>query len=206
MENIDQLKKNWATALAHLGPFDETAMRKLIRSRINKHTRQAYHYFWASLVTQIIMYALLTHVIVKFWGQPAIQLPSLGGILLCLPFTYLLMKKFKTMAAYPLKGSETTSVQHYIQQQRDQLHDILQFKIRYEVVLVPLICAVGIAVPIGIYMPGGLPANLGFAGALYVLALGVCFFTQRHENQKSFGEPLHRLDGVLEEYSKTDQA
>lgn len=202
MENLDQLKKNWATALAPFGPFDEPAMRKLIRSRIDHDTRQAYHYFWASFVMQILLYGVLSHVIVRFWGRFDIQLPAFGGILLFIPFTVILMKKFKGLATLPLSGTETSSVRHYIQQQRDRLNDILTFKTRYELILIPLICAVGIVVPIGMYMTGGLAANLPFATSLYALSLIVCFFTNRSENQKSFIGPMKRLDAILEEYNE----
>lgn len=200
MENLDQLKQKWAHALAHLGPFDEASMRKLVKSRINKHTRQAYNYFWASFVMQILMYAMLCHVTIRFWNNPSIVAPAIGGMLLFIPFTVVLMKKFKAMAVTPLGGTESSSVLSYVQEQRNQLASILQFKIRYELVLIPLINAVGVAVPIGMYMQGGLMGNLGLATGLYFLSLVVCYFANRSENQKSFIAPMKRLDGVLEEY------
>ncbi len=201
METLDELKKSWTAMAPDSKGVDEKSMKKIIKSRISKHIRQAFNYFWASLTLQIMMYALLSYVIITHWDNLTITLPGVGGILLFLPFTFILRKKFKDMVAAPLHGTTGDSVFNYIQQQRSQLENILHFKKRYELILIPLINVVGIVIPFAMYVPEGLSGHLQAAAFLYVLSLLVCFITNQVENRKSFLLPMQRLDSLLKEYT-----
>lgn len=203
MNTIDEMKQSWAALMAP-PLFDETSMRKLIKARISRHTRGAYNYFWGSFVVQIIFYSLMAHLIVRFWNTDIIILTAVCGVVLFIPFTVVLMSKFKKMAVAPLSGIGNASVHTYLQSQRTQLKDILKFKVRYEMVLVPLINAVGIIIPLAIYWPAHWNEKFLPGIVLYVITLIVSFIAMRSENQKCFRHPIYRLDQILKEYNPTD--
>lgn len=198
MHSLDDMKQSW-TALIAPPAFDEASMRKLIKSRVGKHTHQAYHYFWGSFAMQIIFYALMCHLVVRFWGNTLIVVTALSGVVLFIPFTVILLTKFKRMAAAPLRGIGGGSVLAYLNDQREQLQNILKFKMRYEIALVPLINAAGIILPIAIYWPDMMGQKMYLAITLYAIALLASFLAMRVENKKSFIEPIKRLDAILKE-------
>src|SRR5690606_1081215 len=101
MLTIDQLKQNWAKAQAEnssTGSYDKDSFERIVRSRVRKHTNTAMQYFWASFMLQIIVYSLLSHVIIRYWQDSDILYSAIAGVLLFIPFTFILMKKFKAMA------------------------------------------------------------------------------------------------------------
>ena len=74
----------------------------------------AMRYCWASFTLQIIVYALLSHVIVKYWSDTEVLGLSILGILLFLPFTIMLMNKFKSIARIKLSNITETFMHQYV--------------------------------------------------------------------------------------------
>src|SRR4051812_8049649 len=100
MATLDELASNWRNAESDNAsqPMDKTSLQKIFRSRVKKHLREPFKYFWASLGLQILLYSMLSHVIVKNWGNSAVMSYSVACILLYIPFTIMLLRKFKQMA------------------------------------------------------------------------------------------------------------
>ena len=74
----------------------------------------AMRYFWASFTLQIIVYALLSHVSVKYWSDTEVLGLSILGILLFLPFTIMLINKFKSIARIKLSNITETFMHQYV--------------------------------------------------------------------------------------------
>jgi hypothetical protein len=205
MSTLDQFKKHWdpsgkAPADQQEGLLDEASLRKIITSRVRKHTKASFGYFWASLALQIGVYALFSHFIIRYWSQTQILLLSLLGILLYLPFTIVLLQKFKRVARGRLRSSEQSSVLDYLTEQHQLLHRFFTFKKRYEMVLIPLSAAIGVILVFTLYVPGGVQAFPLGAFITYSLTLLSCYWAIRNENQKSFIQPLRQLRAILQEY------
>lgn len=205
MSTLDQFKKHWdpsgkAPAAAGAGLLDEASLRKIITSRVRKHTKASFGYFWASLALQIGVYALFSHLVIKYWSQTPILLLSLLGIGLYLPFTIVLLKKFKQVARGRLRGSEQSSIHEYLSEQHQLLHGFFTFKRRYEMVLIPLSAAIGVILVYTLYVPGGVQAFPRGAFIAYILTLLSCYWAIRNENKKSFIQPLQQLWSILREY------
>ena len=171
--------------------LSEESFNKMVKARARKHTNESFRYFWASFALQILVYSLLSHVIVKYWGNLLITLPGLTGIILFIPFTIVLMKKFKSMAIL-----KDTSIHTYVQQQYQLLESFYKFKRRYELVLIPLATLIGTYITFQIYVPG-----LHTKGVMitFLIALASCVIAIREENKKSFDIPLSKLKGVLKD-------
>jgi hypothetical protein len=205
---MDQLKKDWSAAHSgNAGAYDPTTFTKIVRSRVKEHTRVAMHYFWASFALQLIVYALLSHVIVRYWSDRAIVLPAILGLLLFIPFTIVLMTKFKAIAvARPATTNDPAAgdapLRDYIALRRDLLASFYRFKRWYEFILIPLASAIGVFIVFELYVPGGVSEHQSGAFTILLITLVSCAWAIHRENQRNFKEPIARFDAVLEEFEK----
>jgi hypothetical protein len=200
METLDELKKQWSRASTEPGTYTEVSMKKIIKSRIHNHLKTSLQYFWASFALQILVYALLSHVIIKYSNDLTIVVPGVLGILLFIPFTIMLMKKFKRLATSNLNEANASAINEYVSKQRELLESFFTFKKQYEIIHIPLSAAIGVLLTFSLYVPGGVRENLFGALLTYALTLISCYLAIRSENKKSFVQPLEQLDSILNEY------
>lgn len=203
---MDQLKKEWSAAHSgETGTYNTATFTKLVRSRVKGHTHTAMQYFWASFVLQVAVYALLCHVIVRYWQDRGILLSAIMGILLFIPFTTVLMIKFKAIAtARPdvRHGDHTGEVplRDYIAVRRNLLLSFYRFKKWYEFILIPLASAIGVFIVFELYVPGGVAEHPSGALVTLLITLCSCALAISRENRRNFREPLARFDEVLAEF------
>ncbi|HEX7014447.1 MAG TPA: hypothetical protein VF191_02995 [Cyclobacteriaceae bacterium] len=203
---MDQFKKDWSAAHSGTaGAYDPTTFAKIVRSRVKEHTRTAMQYFWASFVLQLIVYALLSHVIVRYWSDRTIVLPAILGVVLFIPFTIILMTKFKAIAtARPTAthdpGAGNAPLKEYILHRRDLLSSFYRFKRWYEFILIPLASAIGVFIVFQLYVPGGVAGHQSGAFTILLITLASCAWAIHRENQRNFKAPLAKFDEVLEEF------
>jgi len=138
------------------------------------------------------VYALLSHVVVKYWGDLA-MIVSVLGILLYIPFTIVFMSKYKSMAIAP--GSINTVISRRV----ELLESFSRFKRRYELVLIPLATLIGTFVTFEIWVPGSIWAYPKGAMITFFLSLASCIIAIREENKKSFDIPLSKLKMILDD-------
>lgn len=203
MSILDECKKQWVEKkndFTPRDPYDEATLNTIIKSRIKKQNKVVMQYFWASFALQILVYALLCHVIVKYWSDTLIVLTSLAGILIFIPFTTVMMKKFKRLAMAKIQGTSIQSIHDYVNSRRELLSSFFTFKKRYEWVLIPLSSAIGVWITFEIFVPGGVQAFTTGALITYALTLISCYWAIRSENKKSFIQPLNQLKEILDEY------
>jgi len=206
MKTLEEFKSEWGKSLGtplSQQPYNKTELEKIFRARIKKHTNKAMQYFWASFVLQVIVYALLSHVIVKYWPDTTTLLLSMAGVALYIPFTIILMNKFKQMAVTKLvdKSDPAASLRHYTIQQYTLLQSFYRFKKLYELMLIPLSAAIGVVLVFKLYVPGGVPQHLTGALISFIITLLSCAMAIRSENKKSFEQPLRQLRNILDEFN-----
>jgi hypothetical protein len=205
MSTLEDFKKMWgenSKCLVSLSkPYDHASLKNIARSRTQKHVNTAMRYFWASFGLQIFVYSLLSHVIVKYGSDPQTLLFGIVGIFLFLPFTVMLMRKFKRMAVTKPKDRNTaSSLRSYVQQQYSLLQSFYAFKKWYEFILVPLAAAIGIFLTFKLYVPGGALAYLTSAISIFVITIVSCGLVIVSENKRSFEQPLNELQKILEDF------
>ncbi len=203
MKTFEELKSVWdvnQNTLSASQAYDQPSLEKIFKSRVKTHTNAAMHYFWASFTLQIIVYALFSHVIVKHWSDIEILGLSIGGALLFLPFTIMLMKKFKAIASTELIDHTATSLHQYVLKHHVLLLSFYRFKKHYEFVLMPLSCAIGTILTFKLYVPDGVYEHLTGAGITFIVAVLLCLLAIRAENKKSFDQPIRQVQEILDEF------
>jgi hypothetical protein len=143
---------------------------------------------------------LLSNVIIKYYTNTEILALSAMGIILYIPFTIMLMRKFKSMATTNLIENTEASLHQYVLTHYKLLLSFYRFKKRYEFVLIPLSCVLGTILFFKIYMPGGVSEHLLGACITFSVAIIACALAIRLENKKSFDLPLRKVEGILHEF------
>jgi len=207
MKTLEELKMKWAekpSSSPNQSAYDNMSFTKVIKRRINQHTKDSMNYFWAAFVLQMIVYGLLSNVIVKNYRDSDILWLSIGVALLYLPFTIILMQKFKRLAI--MKPSQqhnaAASIYDYVLQQQQLLTSFFRFKIWYEYLHIPVSVAIGVILIFKLYVPGGVYGHVTGATITFIISLLACAIAIKSENKKSFERPIQLLQNVLNEFKQ----
>lgn len=204
MDLFDDLKKTWKkqeTAMS-LVQYDRLTFERMVKTRVKKHTNQAMQYFWSAFTLQLLLYGLLCHVIIRYWFEGELFLASLIGILLQIPFTFMLMKKFKAIAITRPVDNSASSLYRYVKKRHDLLRDFYLFKRNYERFLVPLSTILGCYLVFELYLPGEIWNYWNAIWVLIAFTVISCAVIIMQENRKNFEEPLKQYKMILEEFEK----
>lgn len=203
MKNFEDFKSQWAAYKQwdDTASLDAASWKKIINARVNHQRNVSMKYFWASFTLHLIVYALLSHVIIRFGSDEPVLIVCVLCFLLYLPFTYVLMKKFRRLAALHSEVSHHSGlpIREYVKQQYDILTAFYRFKKRYELILVPVSSAVMIWVFFRVYMPGGIIAYPVLGAFLFIATLGCCTAAILAENKKRFQHPIAHLESILQD-------
>lgn len=204
---MEELRKKWSedsSAGSYTSGLDKSSLHKLLKLRANKQMTINMQYFWASFTLQIIVYSYLTHVIIKHWNDSFLVTASTLCVLVYIPFTIILLKKFNTMARLR-SGDQHASglpIQEYIQRHQYLLSGFYKFKSRYEIMLVILSTAIMTWMVFRIYVPGGVVAHPLGALFIFITSLLCCAVAIHAENKKHFKDPLAELHKLLDEFKQ----
>lgn len=202
MENLEDARMQWTKKFSTSKSLDAQQWKALIQKSAGKHVNAAMQYFWASFCLQIIAYALLFHVLIKYGMNPIAMWLSMAGILLYLPFTIVLITRFRSIAGAKLSGVHTESAKQYVGHQLAELEAFFRFKKRYELFLIPLISALAVLLIFILYVPGALASHTWGMALIYLATLGSCGHAIRMENKKNFAQPIEQLRQLLKEFKE----
>ncbi|MBC7849041.1 MAG: hypothetical protein H7Y31_04865, partial [Chitinophagaceae bacterium] len=165
MKTLEELKRQWEKNCLTTGDtnvYDNMSLNRILRSRVKKHTTTSFQYFWASFALQLMVYALLAHVSLKYHTNLTVVFLGICGVLLYIPFTIVLMGKFKRMASTKVNAEDPAvmNLQEYVRQYQSLLRAFYAFKMKYELFSIPLSSAIGVILTFNLYVPGGIIENL----------------------------------------------
>ena len=203
MSTFEEIKKLWDTnqeAVPTPVPYDYQTLEQIIKLRTRKHMKKSMQYFWSAFFLQLLVYALLCHVIIKYGGNLQTLIFALAGVLAYIPFTIVLMKKFKQMAIAKPDGNAGKSLHEYVNRQHMLLKSFYSFKRSYEFALVPLSSAIGVFLTFKLFVPGDAVAHITGMAITFILTLIGMVVAIRAENKKSFEQPLKELRQLLQEF------
>ena len=198
---MDELKQKWGQQTTAPEALDKNTLQQIFKARTQKQKDTSMKYFWAAFTLHIIVYALLSHVAIKYWADTPMLVVSLLLALLYVPFTTILLQKFKRMAVLKTNDTHTAGmpIHDYVAQHYALLSGFYRFKRTYEIFLVPLSSAVMVWIFFRIYLPGGV--NEHWTGAIiwFVITLASCIVAIVIENKKRFKQPLAQLEEILQD-------
>jgi uncharacterized membrane protein YhaH (DUF805 family) len=206
MNQLDDFKKTWKEV-----PNDGTRyidmekFMKEVRLHASRQVSKAIQYFWASFAYQLIVYALLVHTAIKNFTNFTALILAIGGVAMFIPFTYMLVKRFKAVARSRATKANPIAIRNSISHQRNLLVKFYTFKRRYELLLLPAITAIAVLLIFLIHVPGTLSDNIIAIAAIFVVALGVSIAAVVRENRKHFKKPIADLTTLLNEFQESDE-
>lgn len=207
METFAEIKKCWQENISRDLSADLLSkgfVETLITQRVKKEKNKVMQYFWASFTYQVLIYAFASHLVIKFWDDSQIMLLALGGVLLYIPFTIVLLKKFSVMNTQITVqiGYSAQSIRTNVKNQYLLLSEFFRFKKRFEWLAVPLSCFIMVMIVFKLYVPGGI-AEYPAGGIISFVILLTCFVTAiSFENRIRFIQPLRQLELVIEDIEK----
>jgi hypothetical protein len=152
-----------------------------------------------------MVYSFATHLIIKFWGDFPIMLMSLAAIVLYIPSTVVMMRKFRAISVSGIDNPNTSGqqVHTFVKNQYILLSEFFRFKKRFDWVGIPLSCFILVIAGFKIYIPGGVEEHI-IGGLCSFVVLLIIFVTAiLFENRKRFIRPLRQLEAVLEDLKST---
>lgn len=203
METFDEVRNFWqknTNGVTTQPALQKEDLDKVVTSRIKKEKKAIAEYFWMSFGFQVVIYAFACYLTVKYWGDTQMVELCAAGVLLYIPFTVILLQKFKAM--YKPVAGNVSNIRAGVQNQRKQLGSFFNFKKRYDFVSVPVTSLVLTIILFKLYVPGGIQAHLAGWIATCIMALLIYSTAALFENRKNFVNPLRRLDLILEDLEK----
>lgn len=201
--DMNELKMYWHNQeISELNePLNEGSLHTIIRRRTTKQKNRNMQYFWASFTYQIIVYSLFVYVGIKHWNDTTVVILSVLGALIYLPFTILLMHKFKQLAVLRIgeEGRNSLSLKRYVSKHYRLIKSFFKFKVIYEMVLIPVSTAIFVWIFFRIYFPGGAGEYPISALILFIAVVGACSLAIFAENQKNFIRPMRELEKAMRE-------
>jgi uncharacterized membrane protein YhaH (DUF805 family) len=200
---LDDLKNKWREnqpAFPAAAPYDTVSFNQLIRTRMKKQNNIIFRYFWVTFTLHLLVYALLSHVLIRNWADTNTLVLSLFGIFVTVPFTATMLRRYKQMAATKINPENGDSIYNYLDQQQNRLANFYGFKKRYEIILTPLLSAIGVILVFNLYFPGGVTAYPTGAIITFLITLFCCLYVIRSENKKYFIRPLLELQATLNDF------
>ena len=200
MQNIEELKNGWREESNPTKTVEitENNLHQIMKTKIKSQKNISMKYFWAAFVLQFIVYAFLSNLMIKYRADISLLLVCAFCFLLYIPFTVVLLDKYKKMAVLKISCNAVEgSVFEYVKQQHQLLSGFYAFKRRYERLLVPLSSAILIWVTFRLYVPGGVSEHPILASVCFIGTLAACAQAIIMENKRNFREPLNNYEHIL---------
>lgn len=201
MEQFDEVQAFWQkNTTLETPPVSKENVEAVIRSRIRREKKKVVEYFWLSLGYQIMIYSFACFLGIKYWGDTQVMVTCAAGALLYIPFTIILMRKFKGM--YKPLAEKATDIQANITRQSQLLTQFFRLKKMFDLISIPANCLILMVILFRLYVPGGIQAHIPGGIALFVLGLLIFGIAAWFENRKHFVKPLRNFALILEDMEK----
>lgn len=205
MKKFEDIKQIWEcehNKVENLQTYDENAIETVIKNRIKLHKSTVMKYFWTTFILQLAVYAIFSHLFVKSLFSDTILWPCLIVIILFIPFTTVLLKKYKAIAVAKLNDDSGSSIKQFLQEHKAHLEGFYNFKKRYEWVLVP-VCSATLAIIYFQKLANPDNSYTWMVATLIFLSSSLIWYVLiRWQNKKSFEQPLDEINETINEFTK----
>jgi hypothetical protein len=206
MDTFNEVRELWqqnAGPEANTPLFGKENVAAVIRARIRKEKKGIAEYFWLSLSYQILIYSFVCWLVIKFWGDHQVMAMCAAGAALYIPFTVVLLRKFKAMYK-PDAAGKSSDIRTHIERQYELLRHFFVLKKRFDLAGIPITCLLLVGIIFKLYVPGGIQDHLAGSTIIYVVLVLIFGTAAWFENKKHFVRPLRRLAFILEDIDSPD--
>lgn len=197
MKSLEEIKKQWEESHSKTeASGGKEDLSNIIRARVKRERKTTMEYFWAAFTYHVIIYAFMTHLFIRFWGDIPLMLFSGAGALLYIPFTIVLMRKFKGMAN-PKRNVQEADMLSHVKHQYRLLSEFFQFKKIFDWIGIPASAIILVWILFHLYIPGGMKENVPGGIVSFGIVLMIFSAITYFENKRRFNAPLEQLRSVL---------
>jgi hypothetical protein len=205
MAQIEDIKKVWLqgcrTHQANTAMVSKSDFIDAIRTRIRKENKIMFEYIVAIGVWHMIIYAVMTHLVVRYWGNWHIMAYALAGIVMYIPHTVVFMKRIggkNLRAIAPVQGA-VSDIKSNLKNHYQQLSAFFRFKKKFDFIGIPLTCFIMVMLLSNLMIIPAIEKQLGVAVIFFVVYLTLFITATIVDNRKRFIQPLKQLEIVLKE-------
>lgn len=205
MKKFEDIKQIWEcehNKVENLQAYDENAIETVIKNRIKLHKNTVMKYFWTTFILQLTVYAIFSHLFVKSLFSDNILWPCLIVIILFIPFTTVLLKKYKAIAVTNLNNNSGSSIKQFLHEHKSHLESFYKFKKRYELILVPVCSAITVIIYFQKFVNYVSSYKWIIALIIFTSSSLIWYVLIKWQNKKSFQDPLSQIDSTINEFTK----
>jgi len=204
MKSFEEIQKCWKEGSGVMQPameLSDTALVKLIRSGVKREQKMVWEYCIASGFWQWLVYAALTHFIVRFWGDWKFVIACAALIVLYIPFTAMFIKKFRHMRILKFNKSALLSqdIHASLTTQYKKLKEFFAFKKRFDWLNIPMCSFIIVFILYKFNSSLTLNENIIAWSAVFLFYFTLFIIAIYFENKKRFKAPLEKMEGVIRE-------
>jgi hypothetical protein len=207
MDTLDSIKILWQqnkdSETANYHTLNQEEMKKIINPKIKKEQRTIKEYLLGVIFWQIVVYSVLCHYIVRYWGDTQFVLSCIMGILIFVLYTVIFHKNIKRLKFRSLSRQDAP-LNEICDDIKTQVHYVSQYfnyKKWLDLVGIPVICFVITLILLKASpIPDTLTARLVTFGLVFVLFV----YGTYNENKKSFIRPLNNLRLILKDIESVE--
>ncbi len=205
MAQIEDIKKVWLKGCSrpqsNNSGVSKSDMIDVIRSRVRKENKIMFEYIIAIGVWHMIIYAVMTHLVVRYWGNWDIMGYALGGIFMYLPYTIVFMRRIggKNLRAFAPQQAAISDIRTNLKNHYLQLSAFFRFKKKFDLIGIPLTCFIMVMLLSNLRIIPDIEKQLVVAVIFFVVYLTLFITATIIDNRKRFKQPLKQLEIVLKE-------
>jgi hypothetical protein len=199
MDTLDNLKQLWLQDSQETNT-DNTlnieTMKKIIKPQIKKEQNYIKEYLLAFAVWQILVYAALSHFIVRYWADQQFALCCAIGILSFIPYSIIFHRHVNSVRLRAFKNPDAplSDMQADLSDQITQVSSYFGFKKKFDYIGIPVISFVMMAIMMKV---SPVPHTFTAGAITFGITLAIMAWTTYVQNKNNFELPLAKLRLIL---------
>ncbi|MDO3643147.1 hypothetical protein [Mucilaginibacter sp. L3T2-6] len=205
MDTLDNLKQLWLQDSLETNTnetLNKETMEKIIKPQIKKEQNYIKEYLLAFAVWQILVYAALSHFMVRYWADRQFVLCCAIGILSFIPYSIIFHRHANCVKLRALKNPDAplAGLQTDLSSQIKQVSSYFTFKKRFDYIGIPVISFVMMAI---IMKVSPVPHTITAGAITFGITLAIMARTTYVQNKNNFELPLAKLRLILADLTDT---
>lgn len=199
MDTLDDLKQIWLQDSRQTNTnnaVNKETMKRIIKPQIKKEQNYIKEYLMAFAVWQILVYAALSHFMVRYWADQQFAFCCAIGILSFIPYSIIFHRHVNSVKLRAVSNPDAplTDLQTDLANQIKQVSSYFSFKKKFDFIGIPVISFVMAAI---IMKVSPVPLTSTAGTIIFGITLIIMAWTTYVQNKNNFELPLAKLRLIL---------